>query len=187
MEGRWEPGPGRALFEALEAALGDLAILAEDLGDIDAAVIELRRELGLPGMAVLQFGFNPSDPKNTHDPKNLRSDQVVYTGTHDNDTVIGWWTSLPDVARAMVRKAAARAGVRADVDREPAWALIELALASPCQLAMMQAQDVLGLGSEARMNTPGIEGGWAWRMPTGALTEAHAERLRALTEGAERR
>jgi 4-alpha-glucanotransferase len=187
MEGRWEPGPGRPLFDALKAALGDLAILAEDLGDIDAAVIELRKELGLPGMAVLQFGFNPSDPENTHDPENLRPDQVVYTGTHDNDTVIGWWTSLPDLPRAMVRKAAARAGVRADVDREPSWALIELALTSPCQLAMMQAQDVLALGSGARMNTPGIEGGWDWRMPPGALTDAHADRLRALTEGAGRR
>jgi 4-alpha-glucanotransferase len=87
----------------------------------------------------------------------------------------------------MVRKAAARAGVRADVDREPSWALIELALTSPCQLAMMQAQDVLALGSGARMNTPGIEGGWDWRMPPGALTDAHADRLRALTEGAGRR
>jgi 4-alpha-glucanotransferase len=186
MEGRWERGPGRALFDAAEAALGELPLLAEDLGDIDAAVIELRRALGLPGMAVLQFGFNPAYADNTHHPDHLQRDQVVYTGTHDNDTVLGWWAALPEASRAMVREAASTAGVGADVDREPSWALIELAVASPCQLSMMQAQDVVGLGSEARMNTPGLEGGWDWRLERGALTDAHAERLRAITQGAGR-
>ncbi|MDN5794501.1 MAG: 4-alpha-glucanotransferase [Intrasporangium sp.] len=186
MEGHWERGPGRALFDAARAELGTLPILAEDLGDIDAAVIDLRRELGLPGMAVLQFGFDPADAANTHHPDHLRTDQVVYTGTHDNDTVIGWWATLPDVPRDMVRAATRATRVSADVDDEPSWALIELALASPCELAMMQAQDVLALGSEARMNTPGIEGGWGWQMDPGALTAAHAQRLRGLTERARR-
>ena len=186
MEGHWERGPGRPLFDAVKAELGELPILAEDLGDIDARVVELRRDLGLPGMAVLQFGFNPGDPNNTHHPDHLQPDQVVYTGTHDNDTVLGWWATLPDAPRAMVREAARAAHIDADVDREASWAMIELALASPCELAMAQAQDVLALGSAARMNTPGIEGGWDWRMEGGALTSAHAERLRALTQAAGR-
>ncbi len=186
MTGRWEEGPGRALFDAVRAELGDLPLLAEDLGDIDAAVIELRRDLGFPGMAVLQFGFTPYDPHNIHHPGRLRDDQVVYTGTHDNDTVLGWWAQLPWDAREMVRAACRDKGVAIEVDREPSWALIELALAVPCQLAMMQAQDVLGLGSEARMNTPGVEGGWGWRMDPGALTASHAARLRSLTEAAGR-
>jgi 4-alpha-glucanotransferase len=184
--GRWERGPGRALFDAAAAELGELPVLAEDLGDIDAPVIELRRALGLPGMAVLQFGFNPDDHANTHHPANLEQHQVVYTGTHDNDTVCGWWRDLPEASRAMVRAALQEAGVAVDADREPSWALIGLALDMPCELAMMQAQDVLALGSEARMNAPGIEGGWSWKMEPGALTDAHAERLRALTEAAGR-
>jgi len=184
--GRWERGPGRALFDAAATELGELPVLAEDLGDIDAPVIELRRALGLPGMAVLQFGFNPDDDANTHHPANLEQHQVVYTGTHDNDTVCGWWRDLPEAPRAMVRAALAESGVAGDADREPSWALIGLALAMPCELAMMQAQDVLALGSEARMNAPGIEGGWSWQMEPGALTDAHAERLRVLTEAAGR-
>lgn len=184
--GRWERGPGRALFDAAAAELGELPVLAEDLGDIDAPVIELRRALGLPGMAVLQFGFNPDDHANTHHPANLEQHQVVYTGTHDNDTVCGWWRDLPEAPRAMVRAALQEAGVAVDADGEPSWALIGLALDMPCELAMMQAQDVLALGSEARMNAPGIEGGWSWQMEPGALTDAHAERLRALTEAAGR-
>lgn len=184
--GRWERGPGRALFDAAAAELGELPVLAEDLGDIDAPVIELRRALGLPGMAVLQFGFNPDDHANTHHPANLEQHQVVYTGTHDNDTVCGWWRDLPEAPRAMVRAALQEARVAVDADREPSWALIGLALDMPCELAMMQAQDVLALGSEARMNAPGIEGGWSWQMEPGALTDAHAERLRALTEAAGR-
>lgn len=184
--GRWERGPGRALFDAAATELGELPVLAEDLGDIDAPVIELRRALGLPGMAVLQFGFNPDDHANTHHPANLEQHQVVYTGTHDNDTVCGWWRDLPEAPRAMVRAALQEAGVAVDADREPSWALIGLALDMPCELAMMQAQDVLALGSEARMNAPGIEGGWSWQMEPGALTDAHAKRLRALTEAAGR-
>ncbi len=181
MGGRWERGPGRALFDAATAELGKLPILAEDLGDIDAPVIALRRALGLPGMAVLQFGFNPHDPANTHHPAHLERDQVVYTGTHDNDTVCGWWSELPNASRAMVRDAAKASGATADPDREPSWALIEIAVTGPCELAMMQAQDILALGSEARMNAPGIEGGWSWQMQAGALTDAHARRLRELT------
>ncbi len=182
LEGRWEQGPGRSVFDAATHELGPLPVVAEDLGDIDAAVIELRRALGYPGMAVLQFAFEPGDAHNTHDPHNLTRDQVVYTGTHDNDTVCGWWAALPEERRRLARSAWRDAQVEADGEAEPSWALIELALQSPCALAMTQAQDVLALGSEARMNAPGTEGGWAWRMGEGALTAEHAARLRALTQ-----
>ncbi len=160
--GRWERGPGRALFDAAAAELGELPVLAEDLGDIDAPVIELRRALGLPGMAVLQFGFNPDDDANTHHPANLEQHQVVYTGTHDNDTVCGWWRTCRK-RRAMVRAALRRPASPPTPTGSRPWAVIGLALAMPCELAMMQAQDVLALGSEARMNAPGIEGVGAGR------------------------
>ncbi len=186
MDGRWEPGPGRALFDAARDALGPLPVLAEDLGDIDAPVIELRKALGLPGMAVLQFGFDPGYETNTHDLANLEPDQVVYTGTHDNDTVCGWWADLPEERRDLVRRAWRGAGVTADGESEPSWAMIELALGARPGLAMMQAQDVLGLGSQARMNAPGIEGGWSWQLEPGALTTQHAERLRSLTRASGR-
>ena len=179
--GRWEAGPGQAVFDAANQALGPLAVLAEDLGDIDQPVIDLRKALGFPGMAVLQFGFDPGYEYNTHDLANLRPDQVAYTGTHDNDTVVGWWAELPEERRELVRAAWREQDVHADGDDEPSWAMIELALATPCALAMMQAQDVLALGSTARMNAPGIEGGWAWQMEPGALTAEHAARLRDLT------
>ena len=181
MGGTWEPGPGRALFDAAGAELGDLPVLAEDLGDIDQPVIDLRLALGYPGMAVLQFGFDPDEPDGTHELDSLERHQVVYTGTHDNDTVVGWWGELPAERRAVARAAWRKHGVRANGETEPSWAMIELALGSPCVLAMTQAQDVLGLGSTARMNAPGITGGWTWRMDPGALTAEHAARLRGLT------
>jgi len=182
LNGHWEPGPGRAVFDAATEVLGPLPVLAEDLGDIDQPVVDLRNALGYPGMAVLQFAFEPAYADNTHDPHNQRENQVVYTGTHDNDTVCGWWWTLPEHRRAMARDACHDAGVGADIDAEPSWAVIELALKGRCGLAMMQAQDVLALGSSARMNEPGVEGGWRWRLEPGALTDEHARRLRALTE-----
>ncbi len=182
MDGTWEPGPGRAVFDAAAAELGELAVVAEDLGVITDEVKALRDGLGFPGMAVLQFGFDPDAGPGTHDPVNQRTHQVVYTGTHDNDTVVGWWATLGPRRRGLVARAWRAAGVRAGGD-EVHWAMIELALAARCDLAMMQAQDVLGLGSEARMNLPGTKGrSWRWRMAPGALTGAHAARLRELTE-----
>jgi 4-alpha-glucanotransferase len=149
--GAWRRGPGRELFDAVAAELGELPLIAEDLGVITPAVNHLREELGLPGMHVLQF-----DPRvDRH-----REHAVVYTGTHDNDTTAGW-------AR----------------DPKATWPLIELAFSSPARLALVPAQDVLALGSEARMNTPGSEqGNWTWRLRRGQLTAKHAARLRELTE-----
>jgi 4-alpha-glucanotransferase len=132
---------------------------------------------------VLQFGFGSGDPANVHHPANHADDVVVYTGTHDNDTVRGWYDSLPDAVREEVDAEIARHGVR---ERQPHWSLIGLAFASPARVAMTQMQDVLGLGSEARMNTPGRSGGaWKWRldrMPGKDL----GRRLRAATEASDR-
>jgi 4-alpha-glucanotransferase len=116
-------------------------------------------------MAVLQFAFD-GNPRNPHLPEHHRERQLVYTGTHDNDTAVGWYRSHP----------------RAELDpREPHWSLIRMAYESPAAVAIVPAQDVLGLGSEARMNTPGRgAGNWSWRLEPGQLTSEHAERLRAL-------
>jgi 4-alpha-glucanotransferase len=170
--GRWRRGPGGAVFRAAQRELGALPLIAEDLGVITPPVERLRRELGLPGMAVLQFGFG-GGPGNPHRPGNLVADLAVYTGTHDTETVVGWWKSLTPAARAATGLDPA----------EPHWSLIELALESPAVLAIAQAQDVLGLGSDARMNRPGIaEGNWRWQLADGQLTAGLAARLRRATE-----
>jgi 4-alpha-glucanotransferase len=182
--GRWVRGPGRAVFDAAAAELGPLPVIAEDLGVITEPVTRLRTQLGFPGMVVLQFGFDEPDGGSTHHPDRHQPNSVCYTGTHDNDTARGWWESLPDVNRTRVRAAAAEVGVDGD---EPEWALIALALRSPASLAMVQVQDVLGLGGEARMNLPGqAKGNWRWQLAPGQLTADHATRLRALVADAGR-
>jgi 4-alpha-glucanotransferase len=183
--GHWRRGPGRAVFTAIEAALGPrLPLVAEDLGVITPAVGRLRAELGLPGMLVLQFGFDPRDPRGPHRPENHPEQRFVYTGTHDHDTVRGWYEALTPSVRAAVDAEIVARGVH---ERQPWWSLIRLALASPARVAMMQAQDILGLGSEARMNDPGRAGGsWRWQLRPGALTRPLARRLREATEAAGR-
>jgi 4-alpha-glucanotransferase len=182
--GWWQRGPGRAVFDAVVSELGDLALVAEDLGVITPAVARLRDSLGFPGMVVLQFGFDPEHPESVHRFENHAEWRVVYTGTHDHDTARGWYSSLSDEVRDVVDDTVARVGV---AERQPWWSLIRLALASPARVAMMQAQDVLGLGSEARMNAPGrAAGAWRWRMERGALRPALARRLREATEAAGR-
>ncbi|HEX7300001.1 MAG TPA: 4-alpha-glucanotransferase [Solirubrobacteraceae bacterium] len=178
--GRWARGPGRAVFDAARRELGRLPLIAEDLGVITPAVTRLRESLGLPGMVVLQFGFDPGEPDSPHHPSRYRAGQVLYTGTHDNDTLRGWFESLPPSSAAAVRAL----GVG---DREPWWDLVSVALSSPARLCMLQAQDILGLGADARMNMPGRAGGqWRWRLQAGQLTPAHARRLRRLTASAGR-
>ncbi len=183
--GRWVPGPGRAVFDAITKALGhDLPVIAEDLGVITPAVEALRDALGYPGMAVLQFGFNPEDPDGTHDLHRHRAHQIAYTGTHDNDTVLGWYAGLGKQQRALVLATLDKRGVE---DPDPEWALIRLLFGSIADVAMIQAQDVLGLGSEARMNLPGTKGGqWQWKLSPGQLTRAHGARLLEATEEAGR-
>jgi 4-alpha-glucanotransferase len=179
--GRWVRGPGRAVFDAAERELGPLSVIAEDLGVITPPVRGLREALGYPGMVVVQFAFDPEDPESPHEPHNHASLSVVYTGTHDTDTLAGWWAGLPEAFR---ERAFAEGMAR---DEEPHWALIRLAMSSPAVLAMMQVQDVLGLGSDARMNVPGrAAGNWRWRLQPGALTAELASRLRAETAAAGR-
>jgi 4-alpha-glucanotransferase len=183
-DGRWRRGPGRAVFDAAAAELGELPVIAEDLGVITEPVERLRRALGFPGMVVLQFAFDPDDPQGPHRLENHERDSVVYTGTHDHDTLRGWWSTLAEPSRAAALEQIRAAGFAED---EAWWSLIRLAFSSPARLAMLQAQDVLGLGSEARMNIPGrASGSWRWRMEPGALTAEHAKRLRAATEEAGR-
>jgi 4-alpha-glucanotransferase len=135
-------------------------------------VIELRDRLGFPGMVVLQFAFDWF-PDNPHKPQNHQENAVVYTGTHDTDTVRGWFESLPEEERGRTTLPAA----------EPHWGLIDLAYSSRARLAIVQAQDVLGLGGEARMNRPGeSEGNWSWRLEPAQLSRGHALRLRAAAE-----
>jgi 4-alpha-glucanotransferase len=183
--GRWQRGPGRAVFDAAARRLDrPLPLIAEDLGVITPAVERLRDDLGLPGMVVLQFGFDAGDPHGPHRPENHVESRVVYTGTHDHDTIRGWYDSLDEATRGRVDAAIHAAGVR---EPEPHWSLVRLAFASPARVAMVQAQDVLGLGSGARMNQPGrAEGAWKWRLERGALTADIARRLRAVTEAAGR-
>jgi 4-alpha-glucanotransferase len=162
-DGHWEPGPGAAVFHAAEHELGELPVIVEDLGLITPDVHVLREELGFPGMVVLLWAFEgPED--NPHRLENHREHQVVYTSTHDTDTLAGHFPG-----------------------REP-WELLELALSSRAALAMVPVQDVLCLGSEARMNRPGELGGgnWEWRLEPGRLDAAAAERLRAAAESAGR-
>jgi 4-alpha-glucanotransferase len=187
-DGTWRRGPGRAVFDAIAFGLGvdgQLPLIAEDLGVITPAVRRLRDELGLPGMIVLQFAFDPGDPHGPHRFENQVENQVIYTGTHDHDTLRGWYESLDPSAREAVDAELSARGLRAG--REPWWPLIRLAFSSPARLAMVQAQDVLGLGSEARMNYPSrATGNWRWQLRSGALTPALARRLREITEEAGR-
>jgi 4-alpha-glucanotransferase len=183
--GTWKRGPGRAVFDAAELALGRaLPLVAEDLGVITPAVGRLRDSLRLPGMSVVQFGLDPAVPLSPHRLENHVANRIVYTGTHDQDTARGWYESLDRAHRAIVDSELARYGVS---ERQPWWSLIRLAFCSPGQIAMVPAQDVLGLGSEARMNAPGLaRGSWRWQMKPGALTPALARRLREVTGAARR-
>ena len=178
-EGAWEPGPGLALFEAVRSALGSLPFVAEDLGVITEDVTALRKTLGLPGMRVLQFGFDAAD--GDHTPHRLTRDVVVYTGTHDNDTTRGWFATLDTEAKARVLD---YLGGTAD---EVSWSMIRAAYTSVANLAVAPLQDVLDLGSDARMNVPGVaRGNWNWQAPSEALTSERAHRLRRLAEDTER-
>lgn len=173
MHGRWMPGPGIALFDALRGSLGELPLVAEDLGFITEDVHELRHAVGLPGMKILQFGFGDTD---THLPHRMDPQTVVYTGTHDNDTARGWFDSAPDEER---EAALAYLGI-SSAEEVPA-AMIRAAYTSVAETAIVPIQDILGLGTEGRMNTPGLDrGSWSWRLPAGALTREDAARLRKL-------
>jgi 4-alpha-glucanotransferase len=176
VNGQWKLGPKDDLFRVFHEKLGNLPFIAEDLGYITAEVHALRDRLGIPGMKVLQFAFG--DPgSRIYLPQNYTPNCVVYTGTHDNDTTLGWWRSgASQEERAHVQS------YLGPVNETIAWALIRVALASVAEMAVVPLQDVLGLASEARMNTPSrIDGNWAWRSGGGLLTANLADKLAALT------
>jgi 4-alpha-glucanotransferase len=176
INGRWVAGPGAALFEAARQALGEVPIIAEDLGLITPDVVELRDQLGFPGMKVLQFAFGVG-PDEPYQPHNYLPHCVVYTGTHDNDTTAGWWSTESEQLRHHVRLYLGRDGSNIS------WDFIRLALASVAETAIIPLQDVLALGSAARMNTPGrASGNWSWRYTPDMLSSSLVEQLRVLTE-----
>ncbi len=158
MEGRWVPAPGKAMFDAIERVLGPVPIIAEDLGLITPDVIELRDSCGFPGMKILQFGFG-SDGTHEFLPHNYETTCVVYTGTHDNDTVRGWWHSAPEHEREFAGSYLAAGS------HDIHWAMIRAACNSVANMAVFPLQDVLGLDGSHRMNLPGTLGGtnWVWR------------------------
>lgn len=161
--GRWQPGPGLPFFKGVQQALPDCQLIAEDLGDLTPSVHALREATGLPGMAILQFAFG-GDSTNTYLPHNLRSNLVVYPGTHDNDTTLGWYRAAPEKTRDHVRRY-----LRVGGDAI-AWDFVRTGYESVVNLAVFSVPDLLSLGSEARFNTPGVAAGnWQWRYSTGQL------------------
>ncbi|MCU1262279.1 MAG: 4-alpha-glucanotransferase (amylomaltase) [Bryobacterales bacterium] len=192
VNGRWVKAPGTQLFETVRKVLGEVPVVAENLGVITPEVEALRERFGFPGMAVLQFGFGSDPQAPDFRPHNYPRERFAYSGTHDNDTTIGWWTSAGagDSTRSAedVEKERRVALDYLNTDgSEMNWAFIRTLMASVASDVIFPLQDVLGLGSEARMNTPGKgSGNWRWRFPHGALTRAHADHLSRLAKIYER-
>ena len=185
--GQWVEAPGRELFTAIRKTLGELPIIAEDLGVITPDVVALREEFGFPGMRILQFGFG-SDSKNIDLPHNYVPNVVAYTGTHDNDTTVGWFQSVAGegstrTATQIERERTFCLNYLNSNGNEIQWDFIRGVLASVANTAIVPLQDLLGLGTEARMNLPNsTEGNWAWRCQSEAVPDDLATRLRELTE-----
>ena len=176
INGQWEPGPGIDLFNAIKSQLGKLPIIAEDLGLMTQGVIDLREATGFPGMKILGFAFD-SGEENDYLPHTYTKNCVVYTGTHDNDTLIGWFQKAKEEDRQF-----ARDYLNSRSDDEIHWDAIRGAWSSVASMAISPVQDFLGLGSEARINTPGVAAGnWQWRLRHGVLTDELAERIAKLT------
>ncbi|MCG6948390.1 MAG: 4-alpha-glucanotransferase [Acidobacteria bacterium] len=177
VEGNWRPGPGRPFFEAVRTALGALPLVAEDLGEITPDVVALKEELGIPGMAILHFAFSP-EPRSTFIPYALERNSVVYTGTHDNNTSVGWYLEdASEEEKDLVRRYASSSG------REIHWDLIRLALGSVADTAIVPHQDLAGLGADCRMNTPAVgEGNWRFRITPRMLGEGIQARFWDMVE-----
>ncbi len=191
--GVWKPGPGDALFKAIHAALGPLPIIAENLGHITPAVEALRERWGYPGMCILQFAFGTDPQASTFRPHNFPRHAVVYTGTHDNDTVMGWWrsTGQGDSTRSAEDVAAEKDFAERYLDasgKEMHWSMIRAAMASVCDTAIVPMQDLLGQDSASRMNLPGrVSGNWGYRFSWEQVTPDLIARLRSLITTYERR
>jgi 4-alpha-glucanotransferase len=186
--GKWVKGPGRKLFEILRNKLGDLPIIAENLGVITPEVEAIQHEFGFPGMSILQFAFGNDPQGPSFRPHNYSRELAAYTGVHDNDTTVGWWTStgIGESTRTAedIRKEHEFAKAYLGFENEPInWVLIRDVLASVAVIAIVPLQDILGLGSEARMNLPGtVSGNWKWRYRRGALTAEMESRLKMFTQ-----
>lgn len=175
--GTWEKGPGMELFNAIKNDLGDVNIIAEDLGEIFDSVKVLLKDTGFPGMRVLQFGFNPDNTDNDHLPHNYPVNCCAYTGTHDNAPIMQWYREADAATRAMAKRY-----LKPNFFERFNMCCIRTVYASPASLAIIPMQDILGLGKESRMNVPSTVGGnWSWRMLSGKLTPQIAEKLHDLT------
>lgn len=176
VNGKWNKGPGTEVFDAIREKLGELNIIAEDLGDLNADVIELRDKLKLPGMKILQFAFD--DCSNSYLPHNYENNNcVVYTGTHDNDTTLGWYSEQSDKDKDYIRRYMNISGDGIN------WDLIRLAVSSSAKYCIIPIQDIMGLGSDARMNVPGVgDGNWQFRFEEGSLTENMAKTMKYFCE-----
>jgi 4-alpha-glucanotransferase len=171
VEGVWRAGPGAGLFEALTEEFGPLPLVAEDLGSITPEVDALRDRFGMPGMKIMQFAFE-GGPENPYLPQHHTENAVVYTGTHDNETTLGWFEALDEKQKKTVYS------MLGNPQADMPWALIEAALASSARLAILPMQDVLALGGEHRMNTPGtMLGNWSWQFDWGLVPEGLAARM----------
>lgn len=174
--GKWKKGPNKKIFQEIKKQLGNINIIAEDLGDLNPEVLKLRDELGFPGMKILQFAFGNSD--NPYFPHNFENNNcVVYTGTHDNDTTVGWYNSCDEKTRDMVRRILNISGENIN------WDLIRMAISSSGKYCIIPVQDILGYGSDCRMNTPGVaENNWQFRLREDVLTTEIAENLKYLCD-----
>ena len=188
VKGRWVKGPGGELFRVARAKLGELPFVAENLGVITPEVEAIRAEFGFPGMAVLQFAFGTDAQAPTFRPHNYPREVVAYTGTHDNDTTVGWWS-----ATASGESTRSDADIRKEMDfarrylntdgKEIHWTFIRALEASVADTVLIQMQDVLGLGTEARMNQPAtVSGNWRWRYRAPDLKQEIAPRLREMAQ-----
>lgn len=176
--GTWEQGPGMDLFNAIKNDLGEVNIIAEDLGDIFDSVKVLLKDSGFPGMRVLQFGFNPDNTDNDHLPHNYPENSCAYTGTHDNATIMQWYREADPKTRAMAKRY-----LKPNLFERFNMCCIRAVYASPAKLAVIPMQDILGLGKEGRMNVPSTLGGnWNWRMLPGKLSASIAEKLHELAD-----
>ena len=172
MDGYWQAVHGDEMLDSIQQTMGELPLVAEDLGSITPDVIALRDKYDLPGMSVLQFGFDHFDD-NPHKPQNVRENTVYYTGTHDNDTLLGWFTSLAEGMRAHVMHV-----LEIDNPAQITTAMLDTVLGSRALLAVIPLQDLLGLGTEARMNIPGLaNGNWTWRFDWAQISDTMASEL----------
>jgi 4-alpha-glucanotransferase len=185
INGKWVEAPGLELFQALEKELGPLPLVAEDLGLITKKVDELRLQLGFPGMRVMQFGFGDKGA-HMHLPHRYSPATVAYTGTHDNDTTPGWWKLTGEIEHRALEAYLGPVPVSGKI-ASPVWPMIRAVEASVAQLAVVPVQDLLELGSEARMNTPAVpQGNWSWRAPEGGWDAELAAKLAAVVDVTDR-